>query len=256
MERSTYIDEVELSYLYNYNGEDREDFKLKNLFSKKGRQEIRDDISEKHPKLGKVLDSKAFKVLSKVALIGGGIALAGPALAALGSTYVAGGAATGSAKTLTGFKPAMQAVLKKKGIKTNGLPLKDVVKKFLKAKGEKSTNAADDLTKVARLFQGVREKKMEGTANEEESFLSDLIEGTANRIAKEGEGLIEKMITGEDAATDTPPAPKEPEKPAEKPASTDPEKPTTDPEKPEGGKMNIALIAGAAIVLYFLAKRN
>lgn len=243
MERSTYIDEVELSYLYNYNGEDREDFKLKQIFSKKGRQEIREEIKEKHPKLGKVLDSKAFKVLSKVALIGGGVALAGPALAALGSTYVAGGAASGSARTLTAFKPAMQAVLKKKGVKTNGLPLKDVVKKFLKAKGETSSDAENDLVKVSGLFKKIREKKAEGKANEEEGFLSDLIDGAANKIAMEGEGLIEKMITGEDAAADTPTAPKE-------------ETTTTTAEGAPGGKMNIALIAGAAVVLYFIMKRK
>lgn len=244
MERSTYIDEVELSYLYNYNGEDREDFKLKQIFSKKGRQEIRDEISEKHPKLGKVLDSKAFKVLSKVALIGAGVALAGPALAALGPAYVGGGAASGSARTLTAFKPAMQAVLKKKGIKTNGLPLKDVVKKFLKAKGETSTDAENDLVKVSGFFKGIREKKAAGKANEDESFLNDLIDGAANKIAMEGEGLIEKMITGEDAAADTPTA--TPEAPAT----------ATAPEAAPGGKMNIALIAGAAVVLYFIMKRK
>jgi len=237
MYNENYIEEAELSYLYNYDA-DREDFKLKQIFSKKGRQEIKEEISEKHPKLGKVLDSKAFKILSKVALIGGAVALAGPALAALGPAYV--GTASGSAKTLTGFKPAMQAFLKKKGVKTNGLPLKDVVSKFLKAKGEKSTDAENDLGKVAGFFQKIKERKEAGKGDKEDNFLSDLIDGTANRLEKEGETLLNKMITGEDAAPDSPTATPEPD--------------TTTEAAP--GKMNIALIAGAAVVLFFMMKKK
>lgn len=242
MYNQNYIEEAELSYLYNYDA-DREDFKVKNLFSKKGRQEIRDEISEKHPKLGKVLDSKAFKILSKVALIGGAVALAGPALAALGPAYVGG--ASGSAKTLTGFKPAMQAFLKKKGVKTNGLPLKDVVSKFLKAKGEKSTDAENDLGKVAGFFSKIKERKEKGTANEEDNFLSDLIDGTAKKLEMEGETLLNKMITGEDAAEDTPKA---------TPDSATPAAATATEAAP--GKMNIALIVGAAVVLFFMMKKR
>jgi hypothetical protein len=238
---NNYIEEAELSYLYNY--DDQENYRLKDWLSKKGRQEIRDEIKEKAPKLGKILDSKVFKGLSKVALIGGAVALAGPALAALGPAYV--GTASGSAKTLTGFKPAMQAFLKKKGVKTNGLPLKDVVKKFLKAKGETSTGAENDLGKVAGFFSKIKERKAEGKGNEEDNFLSDLIDGTTKRLETEGETLMNKMITGEDAAPDSPTA---------TPESTGTATGTTTETAP--GKMNIALIAGAAVVLYFLMKKK
>ena len=117
-------------------------------------------------------------------------------------------------------------------------------KKFLKAKGEKSTNAESDLEKVGGFFAKIKDRKAKNNGSEEDNFLSDLIDGTANKLEMEGENLLTKMITGADAADETPVAPKQETPAAAAAAETTP------------GKMNIALIIGAAVVLYFLMKRR
>lgn len=239
-----YIDEIEMGYLMNYDGDDREDFKFKDLFSKKGRQEIIDDIKDKHPKLKAALDKHpALEKMAKAALAyeAAMIGVAGATLATAGAYYAGTSFATGG--SLAAMKPAMTAVLKSNGQKTNGLPLKDIVKNFLKLKGEESLGANSDFPKIAEYFGKIKDKVNAGKASDADKLLSDLIDGAAKNIIDKGSDFVSKAISGDDAANDTPLATPTPE-PIKKDATTDTNKP-----------VNMTLILGALVLVFLLAKK-
>ena len=245
-----------MGYLMNYDGE-REDFRVKDLFSKDGREKITEEIKDKHPKIKKALDKHpglekavkgamvvgtAYGATLAASALAAGVYFAGPAIAGVAGT---GGAATaaGNASALAVFKPAMTAVLKSNGQKTNGLPLKDVIAKFLKLKGTESLGAESDFPKIAEFFGKIKDKVNGGKGSEADKLLSDLIDGTAKNIIDKGGDFVAKMITGDDAANDTPKAQPEPG-----PA------PTTK-DSTQGGGMNIGLIIGALVLVFILAKK-
>lgn len=238
-----YIEDIEMRYLMNYDGE-REDFRVRDLFSKKGRQEIINDIKDKHPKLKKALDKHpGLEKMAKAALayeaamIGAGAAT----LAAAGAYYA--GTTLATTGSLAAMKPAMTAVLKSNGQKTNGLPLKDIVSKFLKLKGQESLGADSDFPKIAEFFGKIKDKVNGGKGSEADKLLSDLIDGAAKNIIDQGSEFVAKAITGDDAANDTPKALPEP---GPAPTAVD---------STQGKGMNLGLIIGALVLVFILAKK-
>jgi hypothetical protein len=295
MYNQNYIEEAELSYLYNYDAE-REDYKLKDVitapYNRKARKRLKDEIIDKHPKAEKFFNRPIVKNLGKVwhaasvaTLVIGGATLAvlgAPALAGFAGVGAAGAGAAGagaagagaagagaagagaagagagglggllSLKNLSIFKPVMQASLKGKGEQTNGLNIKDMTEKFLKSKGEKSTGTADgDVLKVAGFFENIFKKAENGEGDEKDKFLLNLFKGTQEKVLGE-KGFLDKLITGDDAASDTPIAPQAIESKVTLNKQT---KEKTETEAAPG-KMNIALIVGAAVVLFFMMKKR
>lgn len=210
------ITDLEMSYLENYDAEANnalvEHFKVKDLFSKEGRERITEEIKDKHPKVKKALDKhpvleKAVKTAMayEAAMIGMAALTAGAAAA----YYGAGAIGAGSAGSLAVFKPAMQASLKAKGQATNGLSLKEIAAKFMQANGKKSTDAKGDFSFIADYFAKKMEKAKSKGGTDEDKLFNDLIDGTANAIQEKGANFLKDLITGNDAAPDSPLAPKE-----------------------------------------------
>jgi hypothetical protein len=235
------ITDIEMSYLENYDGS-VEHFKVKDLFSKAGRERITEEIKDKHPKVKKALDKhpvleKAVK--TAMAAAAAQTAIAGISAAAAGVYFGAGSIGAGSAGSLAVFKPAMVASLKAKGTATNGLPLKDIISKFMSSKGEKSTDAKGDFGFISDYFAKKMEKVKAKGGSDEDLLFNNLIEGTANAIQEKGGQFISDLITGNDAAPDTALAPK---------GETD------------GGGMgsnkNMMLILGAVVLILFFANRK
>lgn len=252
------IQEIEMeNFLANYDASEPQNYRFKDLFSKDGRERITEEIKSKHPKIKKALDKHpALEKAVKGAMVVGtayaatlaasgvaaGVYFAGPAIAGVAGT---GGAATaaGNASALAVFKPAMQAILKGKGESTNGLSLKDIAGKFLKSNGKKSKNASDDFSFISDYFAAKIGKAKRDGASPEDVLINNLIDGTAKAIGDKGASFLSDLITGGDAAPDTPLAP-------EAKAGTD-----TAAEKPEGDKKNIYLILGAIVLIVLLARK-
>ena len=235
------ITDIEMSYLENYDAS-AQHFKVKDLFSKEGRERITEEIKDKHPKVKKALDK--HPVLEKAVKTAMAAAAAQMAIQAIGAAagaayFGAGAIGAGSAGSLAVFKPAMVASLKAKGTATNGLPLKDIIAKFMSANGQKSTDAKGDFGFISEYFAKKMEKVKSKGGSDEDVLFNNLIEGTANAIQEKGGQFISDLITGNDAAPDSPLAPK---------AETD------------GGGMgsnkNMMLILGAVVLILFFANRK
>jgi hypothetical protein len=159
--------------------------------------------------------------------------------AAAGAAYFGAGAiGAGSAGSLAVFKPAMVASLKAKGTATNGLPLKDIIAKFMSANGQKSTDAKGDFGFISEYFAKKMEKVKSKGGSDEDLLFNNLIEGTANAIKEKGGQFVSDLITGNDAAPDTPLAPK---------AETD---------GGMGSNKNMMLILAAVVLILFFANRK
>lgn len=240
------ITDLELSYLANYDAsaEDAltQHFKVKDLFSKAGRERITEEIKDKHPKVKKALDKhpvleKALKTAMVVATAQGvQLALIGATAAAY---FGAGAIGAGSAGSLAVFKPAMTAALKSKGVATNGLPLKDIVQKFVQANGKESTDAQGDFGFISDYFAKKMEKVKAKGGTDEDVLFNNLIEGTANAIKEKGASFVNDLITGGDASPDTPLAEKD-----------------TDTGGGIGSNKNMMLILVVIVVILFFANRK
>jgi hypothetical protein len=235
------ITDIEMSYLENYDAS-VEHFKVKDLFSKEGRERITEEIKDKHPKVKKALDKhpileKAVKTAMAATAAQGAIAAISAAAAA--AYFGAGSLGAGSAGSLAVFKPAMQASLKGKGQATNGLSLKEIAAKFMSANGQKSTDAKGDFGFISDYFAKKMEKVKSKGGSDEDLLFNNLIEGTANAIQEKGGQFISDLITGNDAAPDSPLAPK---------------------TETDGGGMgsnkNMMLIIGAIVLIVFFANRK
>jgi hypothetical protein len=240
------ITDLEMSYLENYDAsaEDAltQHFKVKDLFSKAGRERITEEIKDKHPKVKKALDKhpvleKALKTAMVVTTAQGvQLAVMGAAAAAY---FGAGAIGAGSAGSLAVFKPAMQAALKSKGQATNGLTLKEIAAKFMQANGKKSTDAQGDFGFISDYFAKKMEKVKAKGGSDEDLLFNNLIEGTANAIKEKGASFVNDLITGGDAAPDTALAPKD-----------------TNEGGGLGSNKNIMLIFGAIVLILFFANRK
>lgn len=240
------ITEIEMeNYLYNYDSsEPIQHFKFKDLFSKDGRERITDEIKDKHPKVKKALDKHPIlekAVKTAMAATAAQAAIAGISAAAAGAYFGAGAVGAGSAGSLAVFKPAMQATLKSKGEQTNGLPLKELVGKFLKANGKTSKNAKDDFGFIADYFAAKMAKGKREGASPEDMLINNLIDGTTKAIETKGGQFISDLITGNDAAPNTPLA--------------QPDVSKKDDEKPGMDKKNMYLILGAIVLIVILARK-
>lgn len=240
------ITDLEMSYLENYDASANdalvEHFKVKDLFSKAGRERITEEIKDKHPKIKKALDKhpvleKAVKTAMayEAAMIG----MAALTVGAAAAYYGAGAIGAGSAGSLAVFKPAMTASLKSKGVATNGLPLKDIVQKFMQANGKKSTDAKGDFGFISEYFAKKMEKVKSKGGTDEDKLFNNLIDGTANAIQEKGANFLKDLITGGDAAQDTPLAQKD-----------------TETGGGIGSNKNMMLILGAIVVILFFANRK
>jgi hypothetical protein len=241
------ITDLEMSYLENYDASANdalvEHFKVKDLFSKAGRERITEEIKDKHPKVKKALDKhpileKAVKTAMayEAAMVG----MAALTVGAAAAYYGAGAIGAGSAGSLAVFKPAMQASLKAKGQATNGLSLKEIAAKFMQANGKKSTDAKGDFSFISEYFAKKMEKVKSKGGTDEDKLFNNLIDGTANAIQEKGANFLKDLITGDDAAPDSPLASKE--------------------DNATGGGMgsnkNMMLILGAIVLVLFFANRK
>jgi hypothetical protein len=252
------ITNVELeNYLHNYDASEPQNYKFKDLFSKDGRERITEEIKDKHPKVKKALDKhpileKAVKtalayeaagaaVLAAVG-VGAAVYFGGGAIAGAASAAGTGAAASGGgiASGMAVFKPAMQAILKGKGEQTNGLSLKDIAGKFMKANGKKSKNGESDFAFISDYFAEKMNKAKRDGASAEDKLINNLIDGTANAIGEKGASFLKDLITGNDAAPDTPLAPAANKK---------------DEETPGMDKKNLYLILGAIVLIVILARK-
>lgn len=234
-----------MSYLENYDASAEnalvQHFKVKDLFSKAGRERITEEIKDKHPKVKKALDKhpvleKAVKTAMAATAAQGAIAAISAAAAA--AYFGAGQIGAGNAGSLAVFKPAMQAQLKAKGQATNGLSLKEIAAKFMSANGKKSTDAQGDFNFISDYFAKKMEKVKAKGGSDEDLLFNNLIEGTANAIQEKGGQFISDLITGNDAAPDSPLAPKETE------------------TSGMGSNKNMMLILGAVVLILFFANRK
>lgn len=244
------IDDNFESYLENYDGAVYSyKARLKDLFTKQGREDIIEAVKSKHPKLKKALDKHpSLEKLAKFAIAYESYAVAAGAVtfAAIGAYYA--GSAVATTGGLAMFKPAMQATLKAKGKQTNGLSLENITKLFLASKGKKSKNASSDFDLVSNIFGAIGDKVKSKTATSEDEFLNNLIEGTINAATEKGAGFVNDLITGNDAAKDTPLA--------DEPSANE-IKQTKDlrTETPTGNK-NMLLIFGAIVLIIIFAKKG
>jgi hypothetical protein len=215
------------------------------LFSKDGRERITEEIKDKHPKVKKARDKHPIlekAVKTAMAATAAQAAIAAVSGAAAAAYFGAGAIGAGSAGSLAVFKPAMTATLKSKGESTNGLPLKDIAAKFLKANGKTSKNAKDDFGFIADYFASKMSKAKRDGASAEDTLINNLIDGTAKAIEEKGGAFLSDLITGNDAAPDTPLAPTA--------------KGGTTTEMPEGDKKNMYLILGAIVLIVIFAAKK
>jgi hypothetical protein len=242
------ITEYEMeNYLFNYDAsEPVNHFKLKDLFSKDGRERITEEIKDKHPKVKKALDKHPIlekAVKTAMAATAAQVVIQAAAGAAAAAYFGAGAIGAGSAGSLAVFKPAMVATLKSKGEATNGLPLKDIVAKFLKANGKTSKSAGSDFGFISDYFAAKMGKAKRDGASPEDTLINNLIDGTAKAIQEKGGAFLSDLITGNDAAPDSPLAPEA--------------KGGTPTEMPEGGdKKNMYLILGAIVLIVIFAAKK
>ena len=245
------IDDNFESYLENYDGAVYSYRpRLKDLFTKQGREDIIEAIKDKHPKLKKALDKhpsleKAVKF--GIALESYYVAASAATLAAVGAYYA--GTSVATTGTLAMFKPAMQATLKAKGKETNGLSLENITKLFLASKGKKSKNASSDFDLVSSIFGAIGDKVKNKTATSEDEFLNNLISGAINMATEKGANYVNDLITGNDAAKDTPLAD---EPTANEIKQTKDLKTTTETT----GNKNMLLIFGAIVLILIFAKKG